>query len=67
MIANVIAWIFGFIVMNNLLQEFVYRTVIKFSMFLLASSSGFIILINTVFFKVIKTARANPVEALRYE
>jgi len=79
--ANVIAWPLAYFAMEQWLQNFAYRTEIDFSTFILAGvlalaiASTFIlagvlalaIALLTVGYQAIKAARANPVEALRYE
>ena len=65
--SNLIAWPIAYILMNKWLQDFAYRIKINFETFFL---SGFIILfiaIATICLQIIKTARANPIESLKYE
>jgi putative ABC transport system permease protein len=63
MIASPIAWY----VMNKWLQSFAYRINISWWIFALVSAVALIIALLTVSFQSYKTARKNPVEALRYE
>jgi len=63
MIACPIAWF----VMEQWLENYAYRTNIAIWTFLLGSILALIIAMVTVSSQAIKTARANPVEALRYE
>jgi len=65
--ANVIAWPIAYFAMKQWLQNFAYRTEIGFSTFILAGVLAFVIALLTVGYQSIKAARANPVEALRYE
>jgi putative ABC transport system permease protein len=65
--ANFIAWPLAYFAMKQWLQNFAYRTDIGFSTFILAGVLAFVIALLTVGYQAIKAARANPVEALRYE
>ena len=62
-IACPLAWF----VMNKWLQSFAYRTTIPWWVFILAILIAFTIAFLTVAWQSLKTARTNPVEALRYE
>ena len=62
-IACPVAWI----IMNRWLQGFAYRTSIGIGIFILAILIAFAIAFLTVAWQSWKTARTNPVEALRYE
>jgi putative ABC transport system permease protein len=53
--------------MNQWLQKFSYRISIGLGTFVLASMLALIIALLTVGYQAIKAARANPVDALRYE
>ena len=57
----------GWYVMNKWLQNFAYRTNISWWIFALAILIAFLIAFGTVTWQSLKTARTNPVEALRYE
>ena len=54
-------------IMNKWLQSFAYRTNISWWIFALAILIAFLIAFGTVTWQSLKTARTNPVEALRYE
>jgi ABC-type antimicrobial peptide transport system permease subunit len=62
-IASPIAWY----VMHKWLQSFAYRINISLGVFALVSAIALLIALLTVTFQSYKTARKNPVEALRYE
>jgi putative ABC transport system permease protein len=62
-IACPVAWI----IMNRWLQNFAYRTNISWWIFALAILIAFLIAFSTITWQSLKTARTNPVEALRYE
>ena len=58
-----VAWIS----MNQWLKDFVYRTPIGWSVFLVAGSSAIMIALLTIGFQAIRAAAANPVKSLRVE
>ena len=66
-IANIIAWPIAYYAMNQWLQGFAYRINLGISTFILSGLIALLIAILTVSYQAIKAARANPVEALRYE
>jgi putative ABC transport system permease protein len=66
-IANVIAWPVAYAVMRYWLRNFPYRIEINIIVFVLAGVSVLLIAALTVFYQAVKAARANPVDALRYE
>ena len=63
LIACPVAWI----IMNRWLESFAYRTNISWWIFVLAIVVAFAIAFLTVAWQSLKTARTNPVEALRFE
>jgi len=65
--ANIIAWPLAYFAMKQWLQIFAYRTRIDFSTFIFAGALAFAIALLTVGYQVVKTARANPIDSLRYE
>jgi len=66
-VANLIAWPLAYFIMNNWLQNFVYRTDIAFWFFPASLVVGLILAFITVSGKTISAAKTNPVHALRYE
>ena len=66
-IANLIAWPVTYIVMNNWLEGFAYRMTIPIGLFVFSGVVVIIIALFTVSYKTFVTARANPVNALKYE
>ena len=66
-LANVIAWPAAYFLMNRWLQDYVYRVQIGPDIFILSALLAFLTAICTVGFQATKAARANPVDALRYE
>lgn len=67
LIANLIAWPIAYYAMNQWLQSFAYRIDLGISTFILSGLIALLIALLTVSYQAIKAARANPVEALRYE
>jgi putative ABC transport system permease protein len=67
LIANSIAWPVAYLVTNQWLQNFAYRTSIKFWVFVFAAGLAFFISLMTVSYQAIKAAIANPIDSLRYE
>jgi len=66
-LGNLIAWPSAYFVMSKWLEGFAYRIELGLTSFALAAVTGLIIALITVSYQSIKTALANPVEALRYE
>jgi putative ABC transport system permease protein len=67
LLANIIAWPIAYVAMNHWLQNFAYRIKIGLGTFILAGVLALVISLVTVGYQAIKAAKANPVEALRYE
>jgi putative ABC transport system permease protein len=67
LLANLFAWPIAWYVSNKWLQSFAYRTEIKWWIFFLAGFLALLIAMITVSYQTIKTARANPVNSLKYE
>ena len=67
LIANLIAWPIAYYAMNQWLQSFAYRIDLGIGTFILSGLIALPIALLTVSYQAIKAARANPVEALRYE
>jgi putative ABC transport system permease protein len=66
-IAFIIACPVAWYVMNKWLQNFVYKTEIKWWVFLVAGAIVFAVTLITVSLQSWRSAARNPVEALRYE
>ena len=66
-IANLIAWPIAYYAMNQWLQGFAYRINLSIGTFILSGLIALLIALLTVSYQAIKAARANPVDALRYE
>ncbi|MEO1053349.1 MAG: ABC transporter permease [Bacteroidota bacterium] len=66
-IANLIAWPVIYLVMNQWLDNFVTRIPIGISIFMIAGVLAILVALLTVGLKSLRTARSNPIDALRYE
>ncbi len=66
-IANIIAWPAAYYVMRAWLQDFAYRIDLTIWPFLAAGLGTLFIALAVVGVQALRAARANPVEALRYE
>jgi ABC-type antimicrobial peptide transport system permease subunit len=67
LLANIIAWPVAWYLLNQWLQSFLYRTHVRFDIFITAGALTFFIALITVSYQSIKAATANPVDSLRYE
>jgi putative ABC transport system permease protein len=67
LLANFIAWPIAWFAMNKWLENFSYRIDLTIWPFLLSGLIALLIALVTVSWQAIRAARANPVEALRYE
>jgi len=67
LIANGLAWPVAYMVMQNWLQNFAYRTDLSWWVFGLGGLLVLIIALLTVGYHALRAALSNPVEALRYE
>jgi putative ABC transport system permease protein len=67
LVANIIAVPISYFVSRQFLNLFVYRTKIDPFVFLAAALVTFAVALATVSFQVLKTARVNPADCLRYE
>jgi len=66
-LANLIAWPLAYVGMTRWLAGFAYRTVMDIGLFIAAGMLALAIALLTVSVQVIRAARANPVDSLRYE
>jgi len=66
-LANIIAWPVAWYLLQRWLQSFLYRTQIRFDIFIAAGGIAFFIALVTISGQSIKAARAKPVDSLRYE
>ena len=66
-LANIIAWPVAYYAMHKWLQNFAYRVMIGWEIFLLSAGAALLISVVTVSFQSLRAAVANPVDSLRYE
>lgn len=67
LIANLIAWPAIWFALKKWLENFAYHTEIKWHLFILSGALALVIALITVIYQAIKTAQANPVNAIKYE
>jgi putative ABC transport system permease protein len=67
LIANLIAWPIAYFALKHWLQNYAYHISIKATPFLISAALALIVALLSIGYQVIKAARANPVDALRYE
>ncbi|CAD5252481.1 MULTISPECIES: ABC transporter permease [unclassified Imperialibacter] len=67
LLANLIAWPVSYLLLQRWLENFAFRIDISWYIFAGAGAAALLIALFTIGVHVIKTARANPVKALRYE
>ncbi len=67
LIANLFAWPIAYFFIKDWLDDFAYRINISVFYFILSALITLIIALLTIGYHTIKAAKANPVEALRYE
>ena len=67
LLSNLLAMPVAWILMNRWLQKFAYRTNISPGIFFLSTLIILILVVLSIFYRTLKTARTNPVEALKYE
>ena len=63
----IIAWPIAWFIMNKSLQIYAYRIKIGWEFFVISGGLALIIAIFSIGYQVIKTARINPIESLRYK
>ncbi len=66
-VANLIAWPVGYWLMGRWLRGFALRTSLDAGIFLVSGLAALAVAVLTVGFQVLRAARANPADALRYE
>ena len=67
LIANLISWPIAYLVINRWLETFEQHIQLSWTYFILAAGITVPIVLITVSYQALKTASANPVDALRYE
>lgn len=66
-LASLLAWPIAYYTMDDWLQSFAYRINLSPVYFITSTGTALIITLITIAYQALKAARANPVEALRYE
>lgn len=66
-VANILAWPVAWYAMHKWLQNFAYRIDLTIWPFIIAGATALVIALVTISWQAIRTARANPMESLRYE
>jgi putative ABC transport system permease protein len=66
-LANILAWPVAYYAMHKWLQNFAFRVMIGWEIFLASAGVALIISMLTVSYQSIKAAMANPANSLRYE
>lgn len=66
-ISNIIAWPIAYYFMNNWLEDYPYQIKLSLSIFLIGTVISILIAALTVMYNTIKSARQNPITALKYE
>jgi putative ABC transport system permease protein len=66
-LANIITWPFAWYIMSQLLKPFAYRITMGIDIFIISGLITLLITVLTIDSQIIRAARANPVDSLRYE
>jgi len=67
LVANLIAWPLAYLALDRWLQGFAYRITIGWGVFVVSGVLTLLIAMTAAGYQAFRAARANPVEALRYE
>lgn len=67
LLANLIAWPLAWLALHRWIQDYAYRVVISWWMFVVAGVTALVIALITVSFLTIRAATDNPVKSLRTE
>jgi ABC-type antimicrobial peptide transport system permease subunit len=67
LIANAIAWVIAFFLMELLLRNFPYRIKLNIWIFVLPGLATLALALLIIGYQTIKAANSNPVDALKYE
>jgi putative ABC transport system permease protein len=65
--ANLLAWLVGYLLITAWLDQFAYRVVLGPDVFLAASGLMALVVGIAVGYRTLRAAMARPVDALRYE
>jgi putative ABC transport system permease protein len=67
LVANFIAWPLAFLYLRDWLQDFPYRVSINFGVFLYSGLAALLVATLAVGYQAFMAARANPIDAIRWE
>jgi putative ABC transport system permease protein len=67
LVANLVAWPVAYLAMNRWLATFEQHIGLNWTLFVLTAIISILVVLATVSYQALKTASANPVDALRYE
>ena len=67
LVSNLIAIPVAWFLMNRWLQNFAYRTSLSTGTIFLSTLIILVLVVLSIFYRTLKTARTNPVDALQYE
>jgi putative ABC transport system permease protein len=67
LLANVVAWPLAYYALSLWLRDYSYRITVGWNVFLLTGILTLVIASATLSYRSIKTAKANPVDSLRYQ
>jgi len=67
MLANLIAWPVGYVLMENWLRNFAYRTSVSPAALIVSGAAALAVAVITVSVQAYRAAAADPVRSLRYE
>lgn len=67
LVANLVAWPVAYYAMNRWLENFAYRVTVGWEFYILVGLATLALATATVSYQAFRVARANPVEALKYE
>ena len=66
-LSNVVAWPVAYYVMSGMLNNYAYRTNFPILVFVVSGLIALTIALLTISFKIVRAARSNPADCLRYE
>ncbi len=64
-VSNLFAWVLGYLLMKEFLKNYVYRTEIGYSVFIVSGLIITSVAMITIIYQTFKAARANPVDILK--
>jgi putative ABC transport system permease protein len=67
LVANIFAWPLTYWFTKDWIEDYPYRIEVGVDLYVLAGLLALVIALLAVSYQTVKAARANPIEALRYE